>query len=124
MIKVINNSTVNISQMVTDRQTLPLPTSRKSHVGFQLLDSNLTLAYSKGQLGNWNGVLYDFTRRTAGPNNANFCRFYLVNICMLTRSVRLPIFIQIVNVLDLYFPGQIFEWNTFQVHDALEPSGL
>ena len=47
------NSTVNIS-----------PTNRKSHVGFRLPDFNLTLTYSKGQLGSWNGVLqilYDYS---------------------------------------------------------------
>ena len=33
-------------------------------------------------------------------------------ICMLTSYVRLPMFIQIVNVLDLHFQGDIFELNT------------
>ena len=55
-VKVMYNSTVNISHTVTDRQTLPFPTNRKLHVGFRLLDLNLTLFYSKGQLGSWNSV--------------------------------------------------------------------
>ena len=54
------NSTVNISQTVTVRETLLLPASRKSDMGFRLPDLNLTLAYSEDQLGSWNGVLPNF----------------------------------------------------------------
>ena len=34
------------------------------------------------------------------------------HICMLTKYLRSPIFIQILNVLDLHFQDQIFESNT------------
>ena len=46
------------------------------------------------------------------------------HICTLTSYVRMPIFSQIVNVLELHFQGQRFEWKTFQVHNALESSGI
>ena len=47
------------------------------------------------------------------------------NLKMSRRYVRSPIFIQIVNVIDLHFQGQRFELNTFQVHSVvLEPSGV
>ena len=41
---------VIISQTLTDEQTLPLSTNRKSHVGFRLVYLHLTLAHSKGQV--------------------------------------------------------------------------
>ena len=34
------------------------------------------------------------------------------NVYMFTRTISLPIFIQIVDVLDFYFKGQRFEWST------------
>ena len=46
-------------------------------MGFRLPDLNLTLAYSKGQLGSWNGAAKYCTimycEQTAGPRSANFC---------------------------------------------------
>ena len=36
--------------------TLQLPSTIKSDIGFPLFYLNLTLAYSKGQRGSWNGL--------------------------------------------------------------------
>ena len=47
--------TVNISQTMTDRANIAICNRVAS--GFQLADLNLTVTYSKGQLGCWNGVL-------------------------------------------------------------------
>ena len=44
----------------------------------------------------------------AWPRSANFCKKKF----KLTRKVRLPIFNQITNVLDLYFQDKTFEWST------------
>ena len=48
-VKVMHISTVNISQTVTDKQTLPSATNRKSHVGCRLTDLHLTVVHSNGQ---------------------------------------------------------------------------
>ena len=57
------------------RQTLLLPTNRKSHVSCWLPVLNLILVNSKGLLGSCNGVLYDYVHceQTAGSRNANLC---------------------------------------------------
>ena len=65
-VKVMYNFTVNISQTVTG-QTFLLARNEKSHVGFRVLDLNLILAYSKGQLVSYNGML---------PNIWPSCFFY------------------------------------------------
>ena len=51
-------STTSVSQAVTGRamQILLLATIRRKHVGIRLADLYFVLAYSNGQLGNWNGV--------------------------------------------------------------------
>ena len=36
------------------------------------------------------------------------------NICKLTSYIRQPIFIQIINVLDLFFKGKTFESSTLE----------
>ena len=69
----MNISKADISQTVTDR-TLLLTTNKKLHVCFRLADSNLTLAYSKGQFGCWNGV---------SPNSLAF----LLNVVTTARQL-------------------------------------
>ena len=59
-----------------------------------------------------------YYEQTAGPKRANFAK-----ICILTRYTRPPIFIQIVNGLDVYFQGQNSNRIDLQGHNALEPSG-
>ena len=49
-------SNMTILQTVTYRANIAMPTHRKLHVGFQLLDLNLTSSYCKDQLGSCNGV--------------------------------------------------------------------
>ena len=46
---VMHIPTVNISQIVIDRQTLLLLTNRESHTALQLKCLHLILAHSKGQ---------------------------------------------------------------------------
>ena len=47
-------STVNILEIVTDMADIA--SNSISHVGFRLAQLELTLTYSKCQLGRWNGV--------------------------------------------------------------------
>ena len=49
-----------------------------------------------------------YSEQTAGPKVANF----FPNKCTLARYYRLPIFVQIVDVLDLLFKRHIFESST------------
>ena len=56
-VKVMHISTANISKMVTQRAIILLQSNMMPHIGFRLSYLHLTVAYSKGQLGRWNGVL-------------------------------------------------------------------
>ena len=79
-VKLTHISTVNISQMVTDGQTLQLLTDRKSDsVVFQLLDLNLTVVYSWGKFGSWNGFCGIFS-----PSSLFIVMIKKSNICMIS----------------------------------------
>ena len=49
-------SIANFSQMVTDRENIAIADKGRMRA-FRLPDLNLTVAYFKGQLHSWNGML-------------------------------------------------------------------
>ena len=53
-------------------QTLLPVTTEMSREGFRLVDLNLTMTYSKCQLGSWNGV---------SPNILTFSFSFIVTVC-------------------------------------------
>ena len=116
------NSTVNISQTVTDRTNIVIAHKQKVACG-------LSIAGFKFDLGLLQRSTPQLTRCVARLCTANK-RLNLevpifAHIRKLTRNVRLQIVIQIVNVLNLHFKAMSkSRMDTFQVHNASEPSGL
>ena len=55
-VKVMRISTVNILKIITDRADITIDPNIMLHVGFRLVYLELTLTYSKGQLGRRNDV--------------------------------------------------------------------